>query len=89
MERHCLLYDLGCGNGGRLGLGDHLDRHAPTLVDSLKTSRVMKIRCCNWHSLCLATSRSTGDDRSVDGTVGAEASEGWVGMKHARNDIMD
>ena len=52
------MYTFGCGDGGRLGLGDNHDSTVPTLVDTLSSERVVMVCCSNWHTLCIVASRN-------------------------------
>ena len=53
------LYTFGCGDGGRLGHGDHDDRTEPVMVTSLQKDRVVTMCCGNWHTLCIVSSRKS------------------------------
>jgi alpha-tubulin suppressor-like RCC1 family protein len=55
------LYTFGCGDGGRLGLGNNSDCFQPELVSSLQNERVIEVFCSNWHTLCIATPRDRLD----------------------------
>jgi alpha-tubulin suppressor-like RCC1 family protein/Ca2+-binding EF-hand superfamily protein len=49
------LYVFGCGDGGRLGLGDALFAtvHSPTLVESLMNEKIVSVSCGNTTTVAL------------------------------------
>ncbi len=64
------LFTFGCGNGGRLGLGNHADISHPELVSSLENERVVRVTCSTWHTLCIVAPRLK--------FYSSEGNEGWV-----------
>ena len=47
------VWSWGCGSGGKLGLGDNVDRYDPCLVPRLKGKFVKQVAACSWHSMAL------------------------------------
>ena len=47
------VYSFGCGDGGRLGLGDVKDRLAPCEISTLKGSNILSLSAGTWHSACV------------------------------------
>ncbi|CAM9777928.1 unnamed protein product, partial [Discosporangium mesarthrocarpum] len=62
------LFVWGCGDGGRLGLGeDHLGtQFEPVLAHSLLEERVGSVSCGNSHTLVLTVTRETGEAVTSD-----------------------
>jgi alpha-tubulin suppressor-like RCC1 family protein len=47
------VFSWGCGSGGRLGLGDMLDRHFPCRIEALDNTIIMQVEAGVWHSGCI------------------------------------
>ncbi len=47
------VFSWGEGSGGRLGLGDHLDRSEPALIPRLANELVLSVACGYWHTCAL------------------------------------
>lgn len=47
------VWSWGCGSGGKLGLGDTLDRTDPCLVPRLRGKFVTQVVAATWHSMAL------------------------------------
>lgn len=47
------VYSWGSGSGGKLGIGDSMDRNTPCLIPKLRGKFVMQIAASNWHSMAL------------------------------------
>ena len=47
------VYSFGCGDGGRLGLGDVKDRLASCEISTLSGSIILSLSAGTWHSACV------------------------------------
>jgi alpha-tubulin suppressor-like RCC1 family protein len=76
------LYTFGCGDGGRLGLGNNMDALLPTLVTSFERDVVLDVVCCSWHSVALVHLRDCSELDAHEGFVYAFGSglHGQLGL---------
>jgi alpha-tubulin suppressor-like RCC1 family protein len=49
------LWVWGSGAGGKLGLGDNLDRTSPVLIPVMKAKSIMQVSAGYWHSMAGGT----------------------------------
>lgn len=47
------VYSWGCGDGGRLGLGDNVDRLEPTPIAEFHGEVIVQVAAANWHSAAI------------------------------------
>ncbi|KAI5063947.1 hypothetical protein GOP47_0020617 [Adiantum capillus-veneris] len=75
------VYTWGKGANGRLGHGDVLDRHAPTLVEALKDKQVKSISCGSSFTAAVCLHKwLSGADQSV--CSGCRFSFGFTRKRH-------
>ena len=92
------LYMFGCGDGGRLGLGDHqlVNTYVPTLVESLAREHISSVSCGNSATIAITaiTSQVVNEDgvpykKLVGGHVYIAGSSNVLGRQYSSFTLLD